>query len=102
MKQQLIYNVKLQADEQIKLKEKSVEETSIKLATLQQHYKLLKIQFDDYKEECSNTGTQQLNKLNALRSEMKLLRKDYDQQKVCFQIACELVTVELVKTFMAR
>lgn len=79
---QLMHNLERRAQEQNELKEKSLKETNMKLGSLQQHYKLLKIQFDDFKEECSNAGTRQLDRLNNLKSEVESLQSQNKQCKV--------------------
>lgn len=79
---QLMHNLERRAQDQNELKEKSIKETNMKLGSLQQHYKLLKIQFDDFKEECSNAGTRQLDRLNNLKSEIESLQIQNKQCKV--------------------
>lgn len=76
---QLKLNLEREAREQTDLKEKSVQEINLKLASLQQHYKLLKSQHDDYTEECSKAKEKQLTELNALQGKVKSLQSQNDQ-----------------------
>lgn len=82
LKRQQMYELERKTQEQTELKEKSIQETNVKLTSLQQHYKLLKIQFEDFKEDCSKSGTQQLLKLKTLNSENKALQNQNEQWKV--------------------
>lgn len=77
-------NLEREAREQTDLKEKSVQEISLKLSSLQQHYKLLKSQHEDFVDECSKAKAKQLKEVNSLQSKVKLLesKNDYtDKQK---------------------
>lgn len=62
--------------------EKSHQETDMKLTSLQQHYKLLKIQFDDFKEECSNNENRQLEMIADLKKEIQTLQDQNNHYKV--------------------
>lgn len=75
----LKYNLEIQSQKQGELKERSVQEANTKLTTLQQHYKLLKNQCDDLKEECSKTKTSQIEKINTLQNSLD----SYKKQKSC-------------------
>lgn len=76
---QLRLNLEREAREQTDLKEKSVQEINLKLSSLQQHYKLLKSQHDDYTEECTKSKAKQLIELNALQGKVKSLQSQNDQ-----------------------
>lgn len=69
--------------------EKSHQETNMKFASLQQHYKLLKIQFDDFKEECSSNENRQSEMIADLKKEIQTLQdqnKHYKVYKIEFVI----------------
>lgn len=67
-----------QTQTQNELKERSVQEANQKLTSLQQHYKLLKSQLEDFKDECSKLKSAQLSKINSLESQIKELHKGKD------------------------
>lgn len=62
--------------------EKSHQETNMKLTSLKQHYKLLKIQFDDFKEECSNDEKRQSEMIANLKKEIQALQDQNNYYKV--------------------
>lgn len=72
-------NLERDAKEQSEGKEKTVRETNNKLASLQQHYKLLKSQNDDLNEECGKTKAKQLTEINDLQSKIKSLQNQHEQ-----------------------
>lgn len=71
-------NLEREAREQTDLKEKSVQEINLKLSSLQQHYKLLKSQHEDFIDECSTAKAKQLKEVSALQSKVKLLESKND------------------------
>lgn len=71
-------NLEREAREQTDLKEKSVQEINLKLSSLQQHYKLLKSQHEDFVDECSKEKAKQLKEVNELQSKVKLLESKND------------------------
>ncbi|XP_055309187.1 myb-like protein X [Sitodiplosis mosellana] len=77
--EQLKYNLEIQSQKQGEIKERTVQESNTKLTSLQQHYKLLKNQCEDLKEECSKTKTSQLDKINTLQNSLN----SYKKQKSC-------------------
>lgn len=76
---QFKHNLEREAREQTDLKEKVVQESNSKLESLQQHYKLLKSQHDDYTEECSKVKAKQLEEINALQRKVKSLQSQNSQ-----------------------
>lgn len=61
-----------------------MQEINLKLSSLQQHYKLLKSQHEDFVDECSKAKAKQVKEVNALQNKVKLLesKNDYtDKQK---------------------
>lgn len=98
------HNLERQAQEIAESKEKSVHDTNLKLTSLQQHYKLLQSQHDDYKEECTKTNTKQLEKIKFLENNVKKLeskneylrtqQKDNEMWKVTF-IARSLIIIRV-------
>lgn len=72
------HELQRQAQVQNELKERSLQESNLKFTSLQQHYKLMKSQLDDIKDECSKSKTTQLNKIASLESQIKELQKVND------------------------
>lgn len=73
--EQLKYNLEIQSQKQDEIKERSVQEANTKLTTLQQHYKLLKNQFEDFKEECSRIKSSQIDKINSLQTSLNSFKE---------------------------
>lgn len=67
-----------QAQIQTELKERSLQEANLKFTSLQQHYKLLKSQLEDFKEECSKAKTTQTTRITSLENQIKELQKTKD------------------------
>lgn len=84
--QQFKRNLEREAREQTELKEKTVMDTNQKLASLQQHYKLLKSQNDDLAEENTKSKAKQLTEIKTLQDKLKAMQiqheKDLDNLKV--------------------
>lgn len=74
--EQLKSNLKTQSQKQEEIKERSIQEANAKLTSLQQHYKLLKNQFEDYKEECSKTKSGLQSSLNSFKKQHTCSDKD--------------------------
>lgn len=77
--QQFKHNLEQDAREKSEMKDKAVSEANNKLASLQQHYKLLKSQHDDFTEECTKTKAKQLTEINDLQSKTKSLQNQHEQ-----------------------
>lgn len=76
---ELKLNLEREAREQTDKKEQAVHDINLKLTSLQQHYKLLKNQHDDYTDECSKTKSKQLSEINALQGKVKSLQNQNEQ-----------------------
>lgn len=59
-------------------KERSLQEANLKFTSLQQHYKLMKSQLEDFKDECSKSKTTQQSKITSLENQVKELQKIKD------------------------
>lgn len=70
--EQLKYNLEIQSKKQGEINERTVQESNTKFTSLQQHYKLLKNQCEDLKEECSKTK----NSLNSYKKQNLCVEKD--------------------------
>lgn len=66
------------AREEKDLSEKTVMETNMKLSSLQQHFKLLKSEQDDSKDECAKSKVRQLEQINGLEKKVKSLESSND------------------------
>lgn len=73
----------IQSQKQDEVKERSIQEANTKLTSLQQHYKLLNIQCEDLKEECSKTKS----KINTLQTSLDSFKK----QNICGEKDNEIV-----------
>ena len=74
--EQLKYNLEIQSQKQGEINERTVQESNTKLTSLQQHYKLLKNQCEDLKEECSKTKSKLQNSLNSYKKQNLCEEKD--------------------------
>lgn len=72
------HELQRQAQVQTELKERSLQEANLKFTSLQQHYKLLKSQLEDFKEESSKSKTTQAQKITLLENQIKELQKTKD------------------------
>lgn len=70
------YKLEIQSQKQGEINERTVHESNTKLTSLQQHYKLLKNQCEDMKEECSKTKTKLQNSLNTYKKQNLCEDKD--------------------------
>lgn len=78
--QQFKRNLEREAREQTELKEKTVMDTNQKLSSLQQHYKLLKIEKEDLGEECTKTKAKQLGEIKALQDKIKSMQLHHEKE----------------------
>ncbi|XP_031630881.1 probable serine/threonine-protein kinase cdc7 isoform X1 [Contarinia nasturtii] len=60
-----------QSQKQYELKERTVQESNTKLNSLQQHYKLLKNQYDDFKDECTKEKSEKIDKIKSLQNKLE-------------------------------
>ncbi|XP_055695472.1 uncharacterized protein LOC129797158 isoform X1 [Lutzomyia longipalpis] len=68
------------AQEEKEIREKSTKESNSRLASLQQHYKLLQSQHDDLQESCSKSQQKQLEENNGLQRKLENLRQGEKQK----------------------
>ncbi|XP_055609078.1 uncharacterized protein LOC129756281 isoform X2 [Uranotaenia lowii] len=98
-----LVNEQSQAEQQQKTQDekeqcdKSVKETNIRYASLQQHYNLMKSQLDDLTEECSKSKKKQLEEINSMRLKVTEL-----QGKVALHQKESADDVELLKAQVAQ
>lgn len=69
--QQTKSNLEKQLSDEKTKSEKSALEAKHQLASLQQHYNLLKTQHDDFKQKCSDSQAEQLTEINNLQAKLK-------------------------------
>ncbi|GAB0097372.1 uncharacterized protein DMENIID0001_130090 [Sergentomyia squamirostris] len=62
------------------IREKSTKESNSRLASLQQHYKLLQSQHDDLQESCSKSHQKQLEEINGIQRKMDNIRQSEKQK----------------------
>lgn len=63
-------------------KDRSVHETNAKLASLQQHYKLLRSQHEDFKDECMKLKSAHISRISSLESIMASLKDQIEKIEV--------------------
>lgn len=80
------HELQRQLQSQTELKDRSLQEANLKFSSLQQHYKLMKSQLEDFKEECLKTKTTQLNKITALEKQIEELRKTKDNGTTVWKV----------------
>lgn len=68
---QLMSRLELKTQSQKEIKERLDQEANTKLASLKQHYKFLKNEFEDFKEECLRAAAVQMDTLNNIRKVQK-------------------------------
>lgn len=84
--QQFKRNLEREAREQTELKEKTVMDTNQKLSSLQQHYKLLKIEKEDFAEECTKTKAKQLAEIKTLQDKIKSMQIEHEKEINKFKV----------------
>ncbi|XP_059619902.1 Golgi integral membrane protein 4-like isoform X2 [Phlebotomus argentipes] len=96
------------AREEKEIREKSTKESNSRLASLQQHYKLLQSQHDDLQESCSKSHQKQLEEINGLQRKLENLRqgekqkdKEIEHWKVKYK-ALEIEKINLEGAFKAK
>ena len=65
--------------QELDVKEKTVAETLSKFSSIQQHYKLLQTQHDDFTDECAKSKAKQLDEINGLQDKLKSQKSENDQ-----------------------
>ncbi|KAJ6635633.1 Golgi integral membrane protein 4 [Pseudolycoriella hygida] len=60
--------------------EKTMVESNMKFGSLQQHYKLLKNQHDDFVEECANNKTKCTKEYNGLKDKLKRVTMELNEE----------------------
>lgn len=63
------------AREEKEIREKSTKESNSRLASMQQHFKLLQSQHDDLQESCAKSHQKQLEENNGLQRKLENLRQ---------------------------
>lgn len=81
-------------DEERVKNEKTASQIKMQLSSLQQNYQLLQIQHEDFKQKCTDNQQEQANEINQLQAtlkeaeeELKRVKKDKENLKVCY-LAC--------------
>ncbi|XP_055701788.1 Golgi integral membrane protein 4-like isoform X2 [Phlebotomus papatasi] len=96
------------AREEKEIREKSTKESNSRLASMQQHFKLLQSQHDDLQESCAKSHQKQLEENNGLQRKLENLRqgekqkdKEIEHWKVKYK-ALEIEKINLEGTLKAK
>ena len=71
--------VQQKAKDEKELHNKSAMEANLRYASLQQHFKLLKSQHDDFYDECSKTKKKMMEDINGLQAKLNSLHSQVNQ-----------------------
>ncbi|XP_050309328.1 cingulin-like [Anthonomus grandis grandis] len=97
--QQSRSNLEIKINEERSKSQKLTNDALIKYSSLQQHYKLLETQHDDFKEEASKTQKQQLEEINSLQAKLKEVEEELKKVKASKEsIKTQLTELELENT----
>lgn len=75
--------------------QKLTNDALLKYNSLQQHYKLLQTQHDDFKEETSSTQKKQLEEINSLQAKLKEIEEELKKVKASKESIKVFVMVKL-------